>query len=129
MRPWTDLKSSTLGSLALAAVLALSTAASAEGADRFQPAAPEPGQTFRLHDQVRHASLRRQYLLHHRHEEGLVRRGRHQIRAGALWTEGERFQCHHAAPQRSTRHHLGILPADAADLQGRRQAEMYRLHR
>ena len=43
MRPWTDLKSSTLGSLALAAMLALSTAASAEGADRFQPAAPEPG--------------------------------------------------------------------------------------
>jgi ABC-type nitrate/sulfonate/bicarbonate transport system substrate-binding protein len=43
MRLSTCLKSSTLGSLALAAMLALSTAASAETADRFQPAAPEPG--------------------------------------------------------------------------------------
>ena len=43
MRIRTCLKSYTLGSLALAAMLALSAAASAETADRFQPAAPEPG--------------------------------------------------------------------------------------
>jgi hypothetical protein len=43
MRPWNDLKSSTLCSLALAAMLAVSTLASAETADRFQPGAPEPG--------------------------------------------------------------------------------------
>jgi hypothetical protein len=43
MCPWTHLKSSTLSSLAFAAMLALSTAASAETADRFQPAAPESG--------------------------------------------------------------------------------------
>jgi ABC-type nitrate/sulfonate/bicarbonate transport system substrate-binding protein len=43
MRLSTCLKSSTLGSLALAAMLALSTAANAAAADRFQPAAPEPG--------------------------------------------------------------------------------------
>src|SRR6202166_4715989 len=43
MRLSTCLKSSALGSLALAAMLALSAAASAETADRFQPAAAEPG--------------------------------------------------------------------------------------
>ena len=43
MRLRTCLKFYTLGSLALVAMLALSTAASAEAADRFQPAAPEPG--------------------------------------------------------------------------------------
>src|SRR4029077_15131804 len=43
MRRRTCLKISTLSSLAFAAMLALSAAASAETADRFQPAAPEPG--------------------------------------------------------------------------------------
>ncbi len=81
------------------------------------------------HDQVRHAALRRQHLLHHRHEEGLVRRGRHQVRARALWAESQRFQRHDASAQRPARHHLGILSADAADLQGRDQAQVHRFHR
>ena len=42
MRPWTQLKS-TVASIALAATLALASAAAADEADRFKPAAPEPG--------------------------------------------------------------------------------------
>ena len=42
MRPWTQLKSA-IAPIALAATLALSGAAAADEADRFKPAAPEPG--------------------------------------------------------------------------------------
>ena len=42
MRVWTQMKS-TVASIALAATLALTSAALADEADRFKPAAPEPG--------------------------------------------------------------------------------------
>ena len=40
-----------------------------------------------------------------------------KIEPEALWPEGQRHQRHGTAPQRTARHHLGVLPADAADLQ------------
>ncbi len=43
MRPWTYLQRSTIGRIALAAMVAWSATAAAETADRFQPAPPEPG--------------------------------------------------------------------------------------
>ncbi len=43
MRPWTYLQRSTIGRIALVAMVAWSATAAAETADRFQPAPPEPG--------------------------------------------------------------------------------------
>jgi hypothetical protein len=43
MHPWTYLQRSTIGRIALAAMVAWSAPAAAEAVDRFQPAPPEPG--------------------------------------------------------------------------------------
>ncbi len=42
--------------------------------------------------QVRYAPLRRQHVLYHRHEEGLVQGRRHHVRPRPLRPQGKRFQ-------------------------------------